>query len=170
VAVHSALPLFVPNRDNLRMDAPTTSLGRLDRFARHLVAMFATAIVLVTLGWKNQQYQLSGMEVSGLSTDEDGFYGWPQFCVGVEEHLTWDTSTQAATRNSPSRYSVTSWPSLLFDAFVAVASLIATWILFGHTQRRCQRWWQLSLASLFAVAMLAAVVCTVLKSDSLWGW
>ena len=43
------------------------------------------------------------------------------------------------------RYTVTSWPSLLLDALVAVVSLIATWILFSRTQRRCQHWWQVSL-------------------------
>lgn len=80
------------------------------------------------------------------------------------------TAAQPFTRNSPSIYSVRSWPSLLLDASIAVVWLIATWLVFSRTQRRCERWWQLSLASLFGFVILAAVVCTVLKSESLWGW
>jgi hypothetical protein len=58
----------------------------------------------------------------------------------------------------------------MLDVTTAVVSLIVTWLLFNRTQRRCQHWWQMSLASLFGFVMLAAVVCTVLKSESLWGW
>ena len=49
-AGHSALPPLFLIGDNSEMDAPTAPLGRSARlrhwFARHLVAMFATAIVL----------------------------------------------------------------------------------------------------------------------------
>ena len=163
--IHSALPLFVPIGHNPKMDAPTSSHGGPARFrhwlARHFVAIIATAIALATLGWKNQ-YRF---DARASLTDIPrilGDYGWPETCV---KRLDYPGSVRYT-----SSYRVSNSSSLLLDASIAIASLVATWILFSRTQRRCERWWQLSLSSLFALVMLAAVVCTVLKSESLWGW
>jgi len=155
------------------MDAPTAPLGKSVQLrhwlARHLVAMIATAIVLTTLGWKNQHHeaiQVVGIVIEPMSTE----FGWPRICVQCEHQVVWDPFVNKWLLANSSPYEVTSWQSLLFDAAIAMVSLVATWFLFSRTQRRCQHWWHLSLASLFAFVMLAAVVCTVLKSESLWGW
>jgi len=155
------------------MNASSTPHGKSAGFrswlARHLVAMVATAVVLVTLGWKNQ-YQWSDYAGTGDSEVACGVYGWPRVCLYQIDNLTWDSSTNDFEKNSPSSYAVTSWPALLFDSVIAFVSLIAVWILFSRTQRRSERWWRLSLASLLALVMLAAAVCAVLRSDSVWGW
>jgi hypothetical protein len=165
----SALPRFVLIGDNFSMDSPKAPLGKSARirrwFARHLVAIVATAIVLATLGWKNQYRFVC--DFNPLPSETLGNCGWPWECVNRADDAVWYSTDPTFTPGS--RYSVTSWRSLLLDAAVAVVSLIATWLLFSRTQRRCERWSQLSLASLFAFVMLAAVVCTVLKSESLWG-
>jgi hypothetical protein len=153
------------------MDASATPLGKPARlrhwFARHLVALVATLIVLGILGWKNQ-YQLA-LRVGQLGHATAWVsYGWPRACVDRVDDLKFVISAaQPFTPNSPSIYSVRSWPSLLLDSAIAAVSLIVIWILFSHTQRRCQRWWQLSLTSLLAFVALAAVICVVLKSDSI---
>ena len=158
------------------MDTLTAPLGKSARLrrwlARHLVAMLATVIVLGVLGLKNvSQYQpvirLMGIDMLPKSR----VFGWPKLCVHYDFGPIWtpaDGGDFIWAKSSP--YEIDSWPSLLIDALIAVVSVIATWVLFSRTQRRCDRWWQLSLASHFAFVLLAAVVCTVLKSESLWGW
>ena len=170
--VTSVLPphLFLI-RDNPRMDAPSAPPGKSARLrhwlARHLVAMIAVAIVLATLGWKNQ-YQFQFGE-GGAEWTIWSAYGWP--CNYVDRT---DSGPLVIPRGGLSQcttvYIFNGWQPLLLDASIAIMSLIATWVLFSRTQRRCERWWQLSLSSLFGFVMLAAVVCTVLNSESLWGW
>ena len=171
----SALSPFVRIGDNSGMDALAAQPGKSARLrrwlARHLVAMIATAIVLTTLGWKSQ-YQPGAVTRSGIrgvyQEISEGWFGWPRSCVNQYDISMWYGSTQRPSFMSP--YSVTSWPSLLLDAVIAAVSLIVTWILFSRTQRRCQHWWQVSLPTVVGFVILAAVVCTVLKSESLWGW
>ncbi len=130
--------------------------------------MIATAIVLTTLGWKNQ-YRMAYLSDSPFTHEiVSGVYGWPRVCVNRDDD--WGSSAAPFTSLLSSQYTVASWPSLLLDAFIAAVSLIVTWVSFSRSQRRYQRWRQLSLTSLFAIVMLAAVVCTVLKSEQLWGW
>lgn len=171
----AALPSFLLVGDNPWMDAPTAPPGKSARlrhwFGRHWVAIVATAIVLTTLGWKSQ-YQPGAVTRSGIrgvyQEISEGWFGWPRSCVNQYDISMWYGSTQRPSFMSP--YSVTSWPSLLLDAVIAAVSLIVTWILFSRTQRRCQHWWQVSLPTVVGFVILAAVVCTVLKSESLWGW
>lgn len=159
------------------MDAPATPLGKSARLrhwlARHLVAIFATAVVLATVGWKNwyQPGLMTGMGNGGFYVQTlDGCFGWPRSCVDRTDQMIFNITTQNSSVSCTTQWAVTSWPSLLLDASVAALSLIVTWILFGRTQRRCQRWWQVSLSTVVGFFILAAVVCTVLKSEQLWGW
>lgn len=161
------------------MDSPGTPLGTLAPLrhwlARHLIAIVATAIVLTTLGWKNQYHQGS---ISGgvyyMTLGGGGSYGWPRKCVDRFDNTpapyVYVLPRQVFTLSESERYKVGSWLSLLLDALIAVMSLVATSVLLSRTQRRCQQWWQVSLSTVVGFVILAAVVCTVLKSQALWGW
>lgn len=129
------------------------------------------AIVLVVLGWKNRyQYQDLVIRDDGSHDgvhfvgERHGMFGWPLQCVSrVDTPWTiYPTGTTPIEVPNTARYTVTSWPSLLLDAAIAVAWLGGVWILFSRTQRPCQGWSQFSLATLLAFVALAAVVCAVL--------
>jgi hypothetical protein len=149
------------------MNVPATQHGKSARLrhwlARHLAAMIATTVVLATLGWESQYQEVGGVVELGCLS-QWGDYGWPRACVRADDFFEpWGSPYHT------SDYTVTSWPSLLLDTTIAVVSLVATWVVFTRTQRRCRGWWQLSLASLFAFVALAAVACAALKSESFRG-
>ncbi len=165
----STLPHLDLVAHNPRMDANPEPLCKPPRLhgwpARHLAAILAVSVVLALLGWKTQ-YQLQ----YGISEGEYvfvGAYGWPWYCVERT-----DSGPLIIPRGGPSQsktvYEFNGWRPLLLDLLVAVIWPAVIWLLFSKTQRRCQRWWQFSLATMLAFVTLAAVVCAVLKSGPSW--
>ena len=106
--------------------------------------MTSVAVVLAVVWWKNQQIYPGVYAALGE-------YGWPQRWVELIYY-------PVGSKLTGEHFEVISGQGLRFDAFVAVAWLAATWIVFSRTQRRCQRWWQFSMATLFAFVTLTAVV------------
>lgn len=129
-------------------------------FGRHLLAMVATMIVVGTFAWKDQ-YRLSEGFTDVGNLDEWGDYGWPWTCVDREDVFYPYTTGPVHTRE----FSIGSWTSLVLDASVAIAVIVATWAVFSGTQQRCGHWWQISLKSLLALLLLASVLSAITASD-----
>ena len=131
-----------------------------DWFAMHLVAIAATCALLGVLGWKNKYHGEGSQELELQDWFEGGEYGWPRTCVARNSELAASSTTNTFVLKSR-KYSIESWWGLGLDILVAVALLGVTWIVFSRTQRRIQRWWQLSLASIIMLVALAGLMWAI---------
>lgn len=139
------------------LSADAGKISRVRRwFVRHLLATIATTFVLGTFAWKNQYRESYATGDLGW-LDQLGNYGWPLTCVSRDDFTGADHEC---------KISVSSWPSLLLDASLAIAAVVATWVVFRRTQRQCERSWQISLASLLALMLLAGAISAIVAS----GW
>jgi len=139
--------------------------------ARHVAAAGAVAIVLAAIAWKNQHYcnVSPASDVVGDWLDYR-LYGWPWVGFSRCRDLYWEPLAGAWVPIDPQQYSIDSWPALALDLSVALASAAATWFVFSRTQRRVERWWELSLPTLIAFVALAGIICAILKIEPVVGW
>lgn len=137
-------------------------------FARHLLAIVAASAVLGALGRKNEYRNNSFGGLDLWQDVETGHYGWPQTCVGEISITEVDTTSNAHILKSR-EYSINSGWGLCLDISFAVAFMVGMWVVFSRTQRRVQRWWQISLPSLIAIMALAGILCAIWNTPSFGG-
>ena len=126
-------------------------------------ALFAVALVFGLLVLKNSCcvhfLKLPGQDrLEGIGAVGETF-GWPQICVWRESERYPANPDFAIVANN-------SWPALFLDVAVAIIAATATWIVFRRIQRDSERWNQFSLATLLALAALAAIICAAANLDA----
>ncbi len=138
-----------------------TSLpGRSARLRRWLgrrwVAIVAVLVVVGVLGVKN--FRFHNVREKPLDVHW-GYHGWPQLCIDAIWY---------GFNESSNSIRILSWRALLIDAGIAVTLPLAAWLVFRRTQRGCERWNQISLATLLALAALAVVLCAIWNYEPAW--
>jgi len=147
------------------MDATsqTLPLGKSTRL-RRWVAIVVVASLFALIVCKDQYTELGAVGSGPLDLMLVGSYGCPLACIDRRDFLAYQYGTGTILKHGIG-YDIVSWPSLLLDIAVLIGLPSIAWLVLCRTQRHCERWNQISLATILALVALAAVACAIWKSS-----